>query len=242
MKNDILTWTDGLFDGLTFEVAENVEDAVFLLEKFRKDFVWNILRGFEGIPATLPQTSAILDGYSVEGLGIRDLLKIKRYGDGVALLCDMVRSGDFSVHKHVACALHSVVAKDEVRDDQRGRFRTVDVSLRNVSYAPPHPVALNDLWTEDLFAETSISFERASAVFFAMSRAQFFHDANKRTAMLMMNGILMSAGLKPFFIPEAKKGRFSFLLAEFYETGNADKAMEFFGSIAHQDETESPTP
>jgi hypothetical protein len=242
MHTEIISWTDGILDDRTLDLAEDSEDAAFLLDKNRKEFVWNIIRGFEGIPVTLPQTSAILDGFSVDNLSISDLLKIRRYGEGVDLLCRMVRSGDFAVNKSVVCALHGTVSRDEIRDDQRGRFRTSDVGLKNVSFHPPHPVKLDGLWREDMFSGVQNPLERGAAVFLYMSRAQFFRDANKRTGMLVMNGIMASAGLKPFFVPDAEKGRFSLLLAEFYETGEADGMMNFMADMACPEESAPPRP
>jgi hypothetical protein len=242
MRTEIINWTDNLLDDRTLDRAEDRDDAVFLLGKNRKDFVWNIMRGFEGIRVTLPQTSAILDGFSVDNLSIGELLKVRRYGEGVDLLCRMISEDFFSVAKPVVCSLHGVISRDEVRDDQRGRFRTTETGLKNVSYRPPHSVSLDDLWREGIFSGVENPLERGSAVFLYMSRTQFFRDANKRTAMLVMNGILASSGVKPFFVPEAEKGRFSLLLAEFYESGEADEMMHFLADVACREQSETPRP
>ena len=170
------------------------------------------------------------------------MLKIRRYGEGVDLLCRLVGSGDFAVSRPVVCALQGIVSRDEVRDDQRGRFRTTEVGLKNVSFTPPHPVNLEDLWRDDMFSGVENPLERGAAVFLYMSRAQFFRDANKRTAMLVMNGVLASTGVKPFFVPDAEKGRFSLLLAKFYESGEADQLMHFIADMACPEESHQPKP
>jgi Fic family protein len=232
MNYRLICWTNGIYDTLTLDMATDTKEATFLLEKNKKDFVWHILRSFERLPISLPQTSAILDGFTVAGLTIADLLKVKRYGDAVDMLCHLVKTGEFSLSKEIACALHSIVSNDEVPDEQRGRFRTIDVALKNISYQPPQPVQLDNMWDVRLFNGIQNPLERGVAVFLYMSRAQFFLDANKRTAMLMMNGILISKAVKPFFIPDSEKGQFAKLFTEFYESGDADEFMWFAAELA----------
>jgi hypothetical protein len=228
----LIHWTDGIYSALTLDMALDTNEAVFLLEKNKKDFVWHILRSFEGISVSLPQTSAILDGFTVAGPTVADILKVKRYGEAVDMLCHLVKIGHFSFSKKIACALHSIVSRDEVPDEQRGRFRTFEVALKSVSYKPPHPVVLKNMWVDHLFNDIQNPLERGVAVFLYLSRAQFFFDANKRTAMLMMNGLLISKAAKPFFIPDSVKAQFSKLLAEFYESGDADEFMRFVAELA----------
>ena len=61
-----------------------------------------------------------------------------------------------------------------------------------------------------------------------MSRNQFFYDANKRTASLMMNGSLMRDGYFPITVMNRDAEEFHQKLGVFYETGNADAMMMFF--------------
>lgn len=63
-----------------------------------------------------------------------------------------------------------------------------------------------------------------------MSRSQFFYDANKRTASLMMNGVLMSNGYLPIVVLNKQSKRFHTELKAFYETGNADGMFAFFAT------------
>ena len=70
--------------------------------------------------------------------------------------------------------------------------------------------------------------ERAIAVFLFMSRTQFFFDANKRTASLMMNGCLMLNGFWPITVLNQESVLFHQKLGRFYESGNADEMMAFF--------------
>jgi Fic family protein len=51
--------------------------------------------------------------------------------------------------------------------------------------------------------------ERAIVMFLFGSLQQFFFDGNKRTARLMMNGILLSHGIDAINIPASKKLEFN---------------------------------
>ncbi|MFZ5593664.1 MAG: hypothetical protein ACOY4D_05285 [Pseudomonadota bacterium] len=56
---------------------------------------------------------------------------------------------------------------------------------------------------------------------------QFFFDGNKRTSRLMMNGILMSAGIDAISIPAARKQEFNEKMIRFYATRDATEMMAF---------------
>lgn len=227
-----LQWSANLFTTVHCDRVADMVEAVFLLRKNKKDVVWNTLRNFEGMPITLPQTDVILNGFSVEGLSVRDLLKVKHFGDAVEGLCGLVEQGGFALEKSVACMLHGAAAKDEVR--ARGMFRCRNVALNRVTYAPPDSLLLEDRWTEGVAVLNSLEnpLERACVFFLFMARTQFFEDANKRTALLVMNGLLMAEGLRPFFMPHSDQATFIHTLSEFYETGQADGMLRLMRDYA----------
>src|SRR5260364_138772 len=57
--------------------------------------------------------------------------------------------------------------------------------------------------------------EKGCAFFLFGALQQFFFDGNKRTARLMMNGILMSAGIDAISIPAAQAETFNHQMARF---------------------------
>lgn len=196
---------------------------------------WNTLSTLEQNPATLTQTSAILAGQSVDGINMGDLMQVKKFADGSKKLIEMVRSGAFNLDVETACALHKYVGKDEALD--WGVLRYSKVSIQGSAYLPPEAELLPKI------AETGFRFlrsqitnpiERAFAAFLFMSRSQFFFDANKRTSVLMMNGILLSNGFYPVTVLKKDSEVFYAKLAVFYETGNASEMMEFLSSLAGQ--------
>ena len=69
--------------------------------------------------------------------------------------------------------------------------------------------------------------EKSIVLFLFSAFNQFFFDANKRVARLMMNGILMSNGFDAIMIPAKDKNEFNLEMLKFYNTNNADSIMRF---------------
>lgn len=71
---------------------------------------------------------------------------------------------------------------------------------------------------------------------FFTARSQFFFDANKRTGLLAMEGVLLAAGFPPLILPADEAGArnpegvtgFYARLRDFYRTGDAAPMMRFF--------------
>ena len=113
-------------------------------------------------------------------------------------------------------------------------MRNLNTAIHDVEYIPPTyeklPI-LAERGFDFLNTEVKDPKERAIAVFLFMSRTQFFFDANKRTASLMMNGCLMLNGYWPITVLNRESVEFHEKLERFYETGDADEMMRFFAHI-----------
>ena len=224
-------WDLGCFD---FQIPrfDEAEIAVFVFKKNLAEITWNCMRTLENNPSTLPQTQTILKGQSVSGLSINDLLQVKNYGDGAKELVRLLLSGEFDLSKQCACSIHRFVGfKDAL---EWGMFRYTDIGIHGVDYRPPSSDSLNTIADQGFeFLQTRVADpkERAVALFLFMSRSQFFFDANKRTASLMMNGCLMQNGYWPITVLNRDSEEFHDKLGRFYETGDANEMMAFFARI-----------
>lgn len=196
------------------------------------EIAWHWMRTLENNPTTLPQTQTILGGQSVGGISIFDLMQVKHYGDAAKRLTDLVRMKAFRLDQETASRLQGLSGREEAL--AWGALRTGAVSIAGVEYTPPGANAL------DRLAQKAFSWlgsriqnpkERAIATFLFLSRSQFFFDANKRTASLMMNGILMTNGYLPITVLNTQSERFHDELRAFYESGNADGMFAFFSDI-----------
>ena len=212
---------------------ENRPDlALFMFKKNMAGIVWNSLGVFENNPSTLPQTETILQGQSVGGISIDQLSQVKRFGDAAVQLADSVKNAAFRLDLDFAKRLHAIVGKEEALE--WGTLRSQQVHIHGVSHIPPAADELPAL------AEKGFSFlrkqmespiERAIAAFLFMSRTQFFFDCNKRTASLMMNGVLLSAGYYPVTVLRETTEEFNEKLRAFYNSGEATEMFGYFGRV-----------
>ena len=226
------------FEGeFTFQIptANSSRDAICIFKKNIANITYNFMTSLEQNPTNLPQTETILKGQSVSGISIDDLMQVKHYGDGVKVLLAMLKDESFLLNEATASKLHEYVGKEEAFT--WGKFRNTPVSIGNVDYIPPDSHLLKDIAQKGFdFLEKQIESpsERAIAVFLFMARNQFFHDANKRTASLMMNGHLLQNGIYPITIFDKESEEFHTKLSEFYNTGNATKMMQFFEQMVQK--------
>ncbi|GFH63424.1 MAG: filamentation induced by cAMP protein Fic [Candidatus Desulfovibrio kirbyi] len=233
MKDRMLRHLDMFWEGrphFSVPSAASVRDAVKVFSKNLVNITWNSMSSLEHNPTSLPQTETILNGQSVSGIGIDDLLQVKHFGEGAKKLMALVSDGVFRLDEKTACALHEHVGKEESLT--WGKFRDRLVTIRDIDvYTPPESDLLSGI------AEKGFSFlqnaieqpaERAIGVFLFMARNQFFHDANKRTASLMMNGVLLQNSLFPVTVMNRDSEEFHTTLRDFYNTGNATAMMGFF--------------
>jgi Fic family protein len=207
------------------------------------EIVWNSLGVFENNPSTLPQTETILQGRAVGGISIDELNQVKRFGDGVTRLIDSVKTGDFRLDIDFAKRLHGIIGKEEALE--WGVLRSRQVHIHGVSRVPP---AANEIAA---LAESGFAFlrdqvrdpiERAIAAFLFMSRTQFFFDCNKRTASLMMNGALLSAGYYPIAVLKETAEEFNGKLRIFYNSGNGTEMFRYFSGVCSKLYSSSEIP
>ena len=229
-------------DHLDFNVPVigDAEKATYIFNQNLVSITWNVLRVFESNPCTLSQARTILNGKSVEGLDVNNLLQVKNYGGIAKELVRLLRAGEFKLDIQTASALHRYVGyKDAL---EWGTLRNLNTGIHDVEYVPPSFEKLPHL------AEKGFEFlnsvvkdpkERAIATFLFMARTQFFFDGNKRTASLMMNGCLMLNGYWPITVLNRESVEFHEKLGQFYETGNADNMMAFFARTV---KTQYPDP
>ena len=218
-------------DGLSIFRADNPRDALFTFHRYRVEHVSKSLRTLEHIPCTYAQTRSILDGKSTSGLSTRQLRAIENYGKACERLMDMLEEGRFSLSEDSLFELHSLVGKDEARDV--GRFRGHEVAIEQSHYMPPRSEYLEGIFKEGATFLNSLEDpqEQAVCTFLFMARSQFFSDCNKRTANLVMNGLLMRAGYQPLSVDSE---HFLEKMAVFYESANATEIIDEISSIARK--------
>lgn len=230
MKNRLngMFWDIG---SISFDIPYigNSKKAVFIYQQNRAAITWNAMSTLEHNPTTLPQTVTILNGYTVGGLDQYEMMQVVNYGKAGKELVRLIRADEFELTQECASHLHNFAGKEDAL--VWGCFRTGDVGIQSCQYTSPDAdklpeIALNGF--EYLEKNIKDPKERAIAVFLFMSRNQFFYDANKRTASIMMNGCLMRDGYFPITVMSRDAEEFHEKLGQFYESGDANTMMKFF--------------
>ncbi|MDR2891850.1 MAG: Fic family protein [Deltaproteobacteria bacterium] len=211
-------------------------EALFIFQKNMAGIVWNSLGVFENNPSTLPQTETILQGQSVGGISIDQLSQVKRFGEGATHLIAAIKSKSFRLNLEFAKQLHALVGKEEALE--WGVLRNKQVHIHEVSHIPPLAYKLPALAEKGfafLFGEQEHGLknpiEKAIATFLFISRNQFFFDCNKRTAALMMNGVLLSEGFYPITVLRETTEDFNEKLKAFYNSGDATDMFDYFSGV-----------
>ena len=217
---------------------EERQEALDLFPREIPSFVALTLHTFENITVSDLDAKIIIDyGRSVAGMRMTDIRTIENYGLASRYLFERLRKwGDalFRLDLDLLKRLHAILAHDEV--EKPGELRCVPVCIKGSCYSPPPYSQLQGIMEQGLeflnSADLSVP-ERAFATFLFVSRTQPFKDANKRTAALGMNAVLLAHGY-PAVAVGGSPSEFLRFMADFYETALADTVMDELFDMAIQ--------
>lgn len=220
--------------------THSIQRVAFRFHKMLPEFVWDA-GVLEGNPFTYPEVKTLLDGITVGGRKVSDQEQILNLAESSKKLLHLVKNGGFSLSKEVFCNLHALVARNEAFE--WGHFRgegqethfTPDVMLGEKGRYSPLPTELGAKNLNNVFSTglTTLDqacrhpFEKGVAFFLFGALQQFFFDGNKRTSRLMMNGVLMSAGIDAISIPAARLLEFNEKMVRFYVDKDATEMFAF---------------
>ena len=220
--------------------VHSLERVCFRFQRMLPEFVWDA-SVLEGNPFTFPEVKTLLEGVTVGGHKLSDQEQVLNLAESARHLLTLVKAGTFRINKTHFCALQGIVARGEALE--WGHFRgegsetgyTPDVALGAAGrYTPlatlPGAPELNRVFERGIAAIGAgihTPFEKAAALFLFGALQQFFFDGNKRTSRLMMNGVLLSAGLDAISVPAAKAQEFNETMMQFYLGKDATGMMAF---------------
>ena len=209
----------------------NRRRACFRVRKVLEGVVHDTV-ALEGNPFTLPEVKTLLDGVTVGGHRIEDERQVLNQAASWKALLAQVENDAFVLDKTNWCALHGLVAREEAL--QWGAFRTGDVTIAGTAFQPPPWQRLDAIFEpgrDALLAIPSLH-ERAIATFLFGALHQFFYDGNKRTARLLMNGILLAAGEDAISVPAARQLEFNQAMIRFYDSRDGTEMMAFMAGCS----------
>lgn len=200
--------------------------AFALAKKDKIDYIYNTA-ALEGNAMTFPEVQTLLEGVTVGGHKLSDERQILNQNASVNLLFELLEKDEFRLDKTTLLRLHSKVAHEEALS--WGEFRTSGVNIGGTDYIPPKADELDAIFEEGIREIEKIenAIVRAITLFLFLAKCQFFFDGNKRTARLMMNGILLSNGYPILNIKAKDKLEFNRVMVEFYDSDDVQKAIEY---------------
>lgn len=208
------------------------------------ELIWNAA-ALEGNTFTLPEVRTLLDGVTVGGKRLHDEEQILALSEGYSTLDRLLEHGGFDLTREVSNRLHGLIARHEALD--AGLFRgegsvTGGGTVRRAGsgHTDGRDHGENgDLLIERFdrtvdYVQNEIPDPRMSALvyFAAATRHQFYFDGNKRTARLMMSGILMRAGFDAVQVPYARKLEFNLALDRLFRDDDATELIAFLATCA----------
>ena len=193
----------------------------------------------EGNPLTLLEVEMVLSGTVLTNQNRFDQNQVINTAKAVHHLYELVKTNHFALDKKTFCTLHSLLAKEEAlewgyfRGEGEEKNYTPSVLLGEKGVHIPiktdsGAVALNKQFNTVLETiEYYPPFEQACIFFLSGALEQYFFDGNKRTSRLMMNGILLSAGINAISISAKEEAEFNKNMVDFYLSKDVDKMFVF---------------
>lgn len=192
------------------------ERAMEIASKMKDQFVFDMAQ-MEGNTATFEQVQTITDGISVSDLTVREVEQVDGISRGWKRMLEMVHQKKFTVTKDIACYLNMIISANE-NYNGLGGFRIRGVRITGTDYIPPNAKQLDTIWDAMLEKINTLpENQQAMYLYMEMARNQYFGDGNKRTALTMMNGMLLCSGYAPLTVSKKENQVYRKILLKYYE-------------------------
>lgn len=173
-----------------------------LREKLFLEWTYNS-NAIEGNTLTINETKVVLEGITVGGKTLREHLEVINHREAISYVEDIVQ-GNEELSEWQIKNLHRLVLKG-IDDEYTGVYRDQQVFISGAEHIPPSPILIK----EQMESLINWYYGEGQALHpvtrGAMLHAIFvgihpFIDGNGRTARLLLNLELMSAGFPPIVI------------------------------------------
>ncbi|GAF36791.1 Fic family protein [Lentilactobacillus farraginis] len=209
--------TQAYVDKYQFTPAENKR---FARSNFTK-LVYTNAR-FEGVNTTLPQTQTIMDGMSVAGVPIADILTIVNLKRGWQYVTVQKEPLTLAMEKQInkIVAAEDALVPGELRQGKGG----VDLGSEEFFEPPLIDEAHEQEFLQKTLANPQMTTtNKALTVMYHNMRQQIFWDGNKRTSVLSANKIMIDGGAGLINVPLDRWDKWNKLIAEYYRTNDMEK-------------------
>jgi len=181
---------------------------------------------FEGVNTTLPQTQTIMDGMSVAGVPVEDVLTIVNLKRGWQYVTTQDEPLTLAMEKQInkVVAAEDALVPGDLRQGQGG------VNLGGEEFFEPPMI---DEQQEQAFLQKTLAnsqtttTDKALTVMYHNMRQQIFWDGNKRTATLSANKIMIDGGAGLINVPLDKWDKWNELISDYYRTNDMKKVKQW---------------
>ena len=171
----------------------------------------------EGNTMSFYETSSTISGFSPKGARVKDIIMVTGLKNGLDYILEKVEKDELYLDKQTLSMLNRIVAQHD-NYDNLGGFRLHGIRIGNSTHKGTPPIKLDEDFynTNEKYLKDNNIGVREVNLFLDLSKSQYFGDGNKRTAQLMMCGLLIKEGYAPFTV-NFKDMNFAEPLIEFYE-------------------------
>ena len=170
-----------------------------LREQFGIEMTYNS-NAIEGNRLTLKETYFVIqEGITVKGKTLKEHLEAKNHYEAISYLYDLIEQPNkYGMSEVLIRSIQQLVVQDTDKDSA-GVYRTGNVRITGSRHVPPDAVTVPErmrelvTWYESNKSQMHI-VELAAIFHHKFVHIHPFFDGNGRTARLLMNIILMSAG------------------------------------------------
>lgn len=190
----------------------------------KRTIVDNIYRSarLEGIAVTFPDTQMIVEGRSVAGLSVEEIIKINNLKHAWHFILESI---DYPMDLLYIRQLNQEIGKSIVPNSDT--LRMSDVRIEGTTWKPNIPDEIIVKKELDTILNIQNITDRSISLMLYLMRSQLFYDGNKRVAQLAANQIMIQNGAGLISIPVEQQDIFFKKLILYYESGKMEDIKDF---------------
>lgn len=193
--------------------------ALYILNKEYENTIFILAKG-EGSKMTFSQTLATINNRNVDARP-SDVMLVKDIQRGVNYVLNLLDADVMEFNKNNLFSINMLAARNS-NFDNLGGFRKGNIKIGGAKHTGTNPFQIKfefdnlKSWYEKEKQNNGLKYIELALKLF---KYQFFGDGNKRTAQLMMNGLLVKNGYAPFVVDFLNE-KIADELVEYYDNDN----------------------
>lgn len=194
-------------------------NALFILNYMFEELIYDISLT-EGNQMTLLETTHTLSGKAPKNARIKDVILVTNLKKGFDYILNKIKENNFYFDKDTFCTVNRLVASND-NFDNLGGFRRYNIKIIGAKHTGIEVENLDISFFETInkYHDDKREGIKIIDLFLNLCKNQYFGDGNKRTAQLIMCGLLILNGYAPFSI-NFKDIEYSEALVNFYDDEN----------------------